>query len=461
VRSPATAGVGLALALVLAAGPVRHARADAPAAAAPAGLAAGPTRLTLAQAVGLATGNTAPVEVADLKLREAAERRTQARAALLPSLGGSASIDNRTFNLKALGFSFPKIPGTPAFPDLIGPVDAVDARVRATQALFDWSSWVRVRAATVGVGVSGAERDLAAESAAQAASLAYLRALRAAALADARRQDLALADQLRGLAVEQRRAGASAAIDVTRAETQLAAARGDLLLATNVAERARIDLARALGLGAGARPELADSLGADLGGSAAPEEADAVQRLALERRPELRVERLKLRRARAESAAIGAERLPRIEVAGNYGLSGEHWPDALATREVSVAATMPIFDGLRRESRIGEQRAVIAESEVRERDLALQVEADVAAARLDLASGRDQQTVAAERVRLAEDELAQARERFASGVAGNIEVIEAQASLLRARDAEIEARYAVAAARINLARAAGVCQSIH
>jgi len=98
---------------------------------------------------------------------------------------------------------------------------------------------------------------------------------------------------------------------------------------------------------------------------------------------------------------------------------------------------------------------------VRGRDLERSIAAEVMAARLDLASGIEQQAVAAERERLAAQELDQARDRFTSGAAGNIEVIEAQSTLLRARDAEIEARYAVAAARVSLARATGVCQTVH
>ena len=72
-----------------------------------------------------------------------------------------------------------------------------------------------------------------------------------------------------------------------------------------------------------------------------------------------------------------------------------------------------------------------------------------------------QQAIAAERMLLAEDELAQARERFAAGVAGNIEVINAQASLLQARDADIDARFGAAVARVALASAVGVAQSLH
>jgi outer membrane protein TolC len=85
----------------------------------------------------------------------------------------------------------------------------------------------------------------------------------------------------------------------------------------------------------------------------------------------------------------------------------------------------------------------------------------VEGALLDRGSAEAQQVIAAERLRLAADELAQARERFAAGVAGNIEVINAQASLLRARDTDIDARFAAATARIALAHAAGLARTLH
>ena len=40
-------------------------------------------------------------------------------------------------------------------------------------------------------------------------------------------------------------------------------------------------------------------------------------------------------------------------------------------------------------------------------------------------------------------------------------MIDAQSSLVRARDVDIDARFAIALARVNLARAVGVAQSIH
>src|SRR5947208_267085 len=81
------------------------------------------------------------------------------------------------------------------------------------------------------------------------------RAARGAARVDARRQDLALALELLHLARGQHAAGASPAIDTTRASTQVVASRSALLVAGNEVDRARLDLARAVGLDP-ARPPL-------------------------------------------------------------------------------------------------------------------------------------------------------------------------------------------------------------
>ncbi len=142
-------------------------------------------------------------------------------------------------------------------------------------------------------------------------------------------------------------------------------------------------------------------------------------------------------------------------------MNGLTMPSAIATRQVALQVTVPILDGFRREARIAEQNAAVSESRVRERDLRQQIAADVDAALLDLRSAEAQQLVAAERLRLAADELAQARERFKAGVAGNIEVIDAQSNLIRARDTDIDARFAAASARVALARAVGVASTLH
>ena len=183
--------------------------------------------------------------------------------------------------------------------------------------------------------------------------------------------------------------------------------------------------------------------------------------LALARRPDLTAELARGDAARTAKSAIAAERLPRLDVAADYGVSGLTPSTSVATRQLGVQLSIPIFDGFRREGRSAEQAAALRESDVRARELRQQIAADVEGALLDLASAQAQLVISAERLRLAADEMAQARERFAAGVAGNIEVINAQASLLRARDTDIDARFAAATARVALARAAGLARTLY
>src|SRR3989442_1001104 len=169
----------------------------------------------------------------------------------------------------------------------------------------------------------------------------------------------------------------------------------------------------------------------------------------------------KSRAARRRGSAIRAERLPRLDLEADYGVNGLTMPSAISTRQVALQVTVPILDGFRREARIAEQNAAVSESRVRERDLRQQITADVDAALLDLRSAEAQQLVAAERLRLAADELAQARERFKAGVAGDIEVIDAQSNLIPAPGTEIDARFAAASAPVGLAPAVGVASTLH
>jgi len=414
-----------------------------------------PLRLSFAEAVRRAAGEAPAVELAGLRTDEATARVRQARGALLPSLSFAGGWVNRDFNSKAQGISFPGVP------TIIGPFTAYDARVRVSQTLLDFSSLARLRATRAQVTGSTAEGGAVSEGAAAGAALAYLRVARAAAQVVARRADSAVAADLVGLAQAQKNAGVSAAIDVTRARTQLVSAAGALLVARNQLDRARIDLARALGLDPWTPIEITDTLTAALPVADVPAAPESIVAFALARRPDLVAEAARGDAARTAKSAINAERLPRVDVAADYGVSGLTPSTSISTRQIGVQVSIPILDGFRREGRAAEQSAVVRESEVRARDLRQQIAAEVETALLDLASAQAQQAIASERLRLAADEMSQARERFAAGVAGNIEVINAQASLLRARDTDIDARFAAATARVALARAAGLARTLH
>lgn len=421
-----------------------------------------PLRLSFAGAVRAATGatsDTAPaiVTIAGFRSDAAGARVREARAALLPNLAFTGSWVNRTFNPQTLGF---KLPGL-SLPSLVPPFNAYDGRARVTQTLFDLSSVSRVSAARGQLNATNAERTAVLETSAQNVALAYARAARAQAVVEARQADSVLAAELVNLAVAQQQAGVSASIDVTRAKTQLADAAGRLVVAANQLDRAKIDLARALGLDPGTLFVLTDTLAAQLGEADVPADRNTAVARAVTARPDLLAELARGTAARQAASAISAERLPRLDLEADYGFSGLRVPDAVGTRQVAVEVTLPILDGFRREGRRAEQEAVVRESDVRVRDLRQQVAADVDGALLDLGSAGAQQRIAAERLQLAAQEVSEARQRFKAGVAGNIEVINAQSSLLRARDADIDARFAAVTARIALARSVGSARTLH
>ena len=142
-----------------------------------------------------------------------------------------------------------------------------------------------------------------------------------------------------------------------------------------------------------------------------------------------------------------------------YGRHLSSWynqiPDMLTTDNVQVLMTVPIFDGGQREGRISESRSVLRQEAINTQDIRFQVSLEVRDALLTLHSAKKQVAVAEEGLKLSLTELELARERFAVGVATNIEVTNAQTSVAQARDNLIQSLFTFNAARISLARSQG------
>lgn len=418
-----------------------------------------PVPLSLARAIAVAADTAPAVRLAALRISEADQRVRETRGALLPNLSAAVSEDRRTQNLETFGFALPLPEGESLNPK-IGPVDVFDARLRATTPLYDPAGVVRVRAARASAEGTRAEAGTASETAGQRAALAYVTAQRASATVSARREDVRLAGELVTLAQAQLDRGVATALDVTRARTQLAAAQGLLSVAQNQLDQARINLARAMGVDPRTPLDATDALSATTAATALPSDEASALQAAIANRPELRTVAAQQKAAQLQARAVRAERLPRLDLAADYGVTGLNVPDAFPTYNLAVQVSVPVFDGFRREARQRQQELAAEEARVRAGDVQDQVEAEVRSSLLDVANGQDQQRIAAERLQLANEELSQSQERFANGLATNIEVINAQQNLVRARDAVIDAQAATAAARVNLARATGTTLNI-
>lgn len=417
------------------------------------------TRLTLGDAARLAARQGAAPEVARLRAQQAEARVTQRRADLLPNASAYAVESQRTFNTVTLGIDLPTLPGQPPLFDpngqVAGPVPTFDVRGRVSQSLLDLGAVARIRSARTGASASRADAASVAEQAAATAASAYIRALRAEAYLNARIADSVLADSLVGIAAEQVRAGVGVGLDVTRAQSQLSGVRAQLIAARNDRDRTRLDLLRAAGLPLDAPLTLSDSLSTLPLTDTVPAEAQAVAR-ALRARPDLAAARENIQAAQQQVTAIRAERLPTIGVTADEGLVGKYPTNRqISTYTWGLQVSLPVFDGFRREGRLQEQQLVADELATRERDLTQQATVEVRQSILDLASAREQVAAARERLRFAEQEVAQASERFRAGVAGNADVITASISLNSSRTLVIDALTAFQSARVSLARAQG------
>lgn len=407
--------------------------------------------LSLGDAARLAAHQSATAEEARFQAAQSVAQVTQARSDLLPNVSAYAQEHGVTINTATFGFA---LPGLDPGGQLLGPVNTIDVRGKLSQTIFDWAALSRVRSAKSTAVASNATASDVAEQAAVTASLAYLRAQRADAQLAAREADSVLADSLLGIANDQLSAGVGVALDVTRAQAQVASVRAQLIAARNERDRARLDLLRSLGLPLDARVELADTLSRLAMADTTPNEQAAIA-AALRNRPDLRAADEQLLAARQTSGAIRAERLPSLTAFGDEGWLGTNSGNKLNTYQWGVQVTVPVFDGLRREGRIEESEARVSEIDVRRRDLRQQTAIEVRGALLDLGSAREAVDAAREQLRLTEQEVAQARDRFRAGVSGNADVITASLTLNTSRTQLVDALASYQAARVALARAVG------
>ena len=420
------------------------------------------TSLSLGDAARIAAKMNPRIDVADARVEQARSRAVQRRGAFLPEINAGIQQASRTINTATFGFAFNDPSGKPLLrPDgeIIGPVPTLDLRYRVTQPIVDLAAVARWRSAQSSTRQFEAEAVAQAEGAAAVAAVAYVRAERAQAQVAARIADSTLAAELVGIARDQLDAGVGVALDVTRAQSQLSAARAALIGARNERDRSLLELKRAMGVSFDAPLTLDDSLAALRVDIEAPVEAGALEQ-AYSGRADVRALLAQEDAQRRAVSAVKWERTPQLGLVVDHGVIGKNAERLLPTYSWGVQLSLGLFDGFRRSGRLEEQQALLNEVDARLRDLRDQSALEVRSALLDLASAREQVGAANERLQFAEQELSQARDRFRAGVSGNADVITALMSLNQGRTLRNDALAAFENARVSLARATGTIRKL-
>ncbi|MBI3997693.1 MAG: TolC family protein [Armatimonadetes bacterium] len=186
---------------------------------------------------------------------------------------------------------------------------------------------------------------------------------------------------------------------------------------------------------------------------------DALVRRALERRPELAEHRARVEAALAAIEIARSNGRPALILSGgpNYGnTTGGSASGVVATGwSVTLAATVPLFDGGVTAQRIREAETRVEQLRAAEAQLRQGIELDVRRALLNFASAAEELAAADKIIEQAQEGLRIANVRFTAGVSTNLEVIQAQSALSQAEANRIQALFNVNLARAQLERAVG------
>jgi outer membrane protein TolC len=407
--------------------------------------------LSFEQAVQLALKNNLTAQLGRERIQEARGRALQSLSGLLPNVWGTASQANETVNVASLGFQPGIIPGLKN--TFFGPFKSFDARVRLVQNIFSLSAIRTFQSGRVDVRIADLQDRLATQQVIAATAVAYLETLRTDQAVVAADADLQQAQVLLKLAEDQHNAGVATGIDVIRAQTRVAEERVHVAQSQTAFQQAKLQLKRTTGLPLGQEYRLTDDL--RFVTEPLPEVNGAIgegERL----RVDLQVAQQEVKLNDYERKAAIAEQYPSVGFSADYGSSGITPGDlALPTRTVSVNLYVPIFNqGLTR-SRIAIASSRYRQAELQLTDTRAQVEQDIRLAIQTRTTAIEQVAAAQQSLQLAERQLQMARDRFAAGVADNIEVINAQTALSEARDSVVGALAQYNSSRINLAFALG------
>lgn len=405
-------------------------------------------QLSLKDAVQRALENNLGLLLQEQASEAARGARWRALAGLLPNVSAGLAEHRQIINLQAYGF--------PADPPLVGPFNVFDARVYLSQPVVDLAALHESRASALEekaaqLGVKDA-RDLVVLVAVNL----YLETIAAGSRVDSTHAQQETAEALFRQAQDLKAGGLVAGIDVLRAQTQVETQRQRTIAAEAEFDRLKLQLARAIGIPLGQSFALSDSIPYEA--VAIPTVDEAIKR-ALDTRADYLAARNRFEAAQASRAAASAAFLPSLHVDADYGAIGQTASGALRTYTLAANVRVPIFDAGRTVA-----RKIQAEAELRRREAELadfqnRVEYDVRTAFLDLRTAEQQLQAAKTASDLAAQQLTQARDRFAAGVASNLEVTQAQESVAGASENYIQALYAFNLGRASVARAMGVAES--
>jgi outer membrane protein TolC len=415
-----------------------------------------PLALSLKDALGRALQYNLGAIEADQDTRAAHAARLRSLNALLPNLSARVLATIEQINLKSNGFNVHvNLPGV-SIPTIVGPFSAADARAVVSQEVFNWADIKNLKASREAENAAQhtykSDRDVVVVTTVDA----YLLVISDAATVDSIRAQVETARVLYQRTADQHKAGVVASIDELRSQVELQTQQQRLIAAQNQLSIDKLTLARVIGLPNGQEFELADSV------PYAPLTEmslnDALQQ-AYATRPDYLSARERQHAAELVLQAASAENYPSLGFSADYGDAGSpNFASSHGVFTLQGSVTIPIFQGTRVRADKLQADSALRQRQAELEDLGGKIDDQVRTAFLNLKSSSDLVAVGKSNIDLANQTLKQAQDRFLSGVADNLEVVQAQESVASAQQSYISSLYSYNLAKVSLAQAIGTAE---
>lgn len=371
-------------------------------------------------------------------------------AELLPNVSGRATEAVQTESLTALGLK-PSLLHT-SIPSVIGPFNYFDLRANVSQSVFNWHNLQNERSAVQRLKAAQLYYKDARELVVLAVGNSYLQAIAAAARVETAQAQVTAAQALYDKTADQLHAGLTPAIDALRSQVELQARQQQLIVARNDLAKSNLSVARIIGLALGQQFVLTEKAPFQ---ALTPLPLETYLQRAFTERADYQSVAAQVISAEFSRKAAEAGRFPSVDVTANYGDIGVTPGHSNGTWQVIGGVNIPIFAGNRVHADVLQADAQLRQARSQLGDLRGQIDYQVRTALLDLNAAAEQVEVARSSVDLAEQALAQSRDRFTAGVADNLEVVQAQEAVASAHESYIQSLYAHNLAKVELAYAIG------
>ena len=417
----------------------------------PTKVVSGRMPLSLQDAINLGLKHNLGLLLSRADTRAARGQRWLELSALLPHLTAAPYVAASKVNIEEVGFA--GVATQFHISPSVGPFSYFDARAGVSQSLFDWKSINTTRAA--GQSVKSADYTLldAHDLVVLAVGFVYFQAVADEARIATDEAQVQTAQALFDQAMDQVNAGTAADIDALRSKVELQTRQQRLIQAKNDFAIQKITVARVIGLAPSQEFELTDK------SPYQPIEnmtIDEALGRAYASRSDYHAATSDVRAAELSRKAAAAGYLPSVSFDADYGTGGAHPSDATGVYDVRGTLSIPIFTGGSVHGDVERADARLEQSRERLDNLRAQIEADVRTALLNLQSSAEQVKVARSNIDLADQTLAQSRDRFTAGVTDTVEVVQSQETVASAHEQYISSLYNYNFAKISLIRALGI-----